>query len=121
MHRLSTVLTGRNLAWRGQLPVTRWLRMTAVDCWGVPAGDEPSDCSSRRVVQPPFDGADVGSVDVDPDGGYVADGCDGVDVVVGRTTHGDLSALPHVLAGWREGSAQLGGCGFGVALCVKIK
>src|SRR4051794_8239644 len=83
--------------------------------WGVPVGDEPGDRSGRRVVRAPFDGADVGSIDVDPDGGHIADGRDGVDVVVGRAAHGDLAGLPHVLPGGLERAARIGGRGLVVA------
>src|SRR5262249_55529320 len=80
---------------------------------GVPAADEPLHRAGRRVVLPSFDGADVRAVDVDPDGGDVADGCDGMDVVVGCAAHRDLALFPHLLTGRGERDAR--GRGFVVA------
>jgi hypothetical protein len=64
----------------------RWLPPTAHSghvLTAVPAGGEPVGFAGGGVVRPPSDCADVAAVDVDPDGGFAADGRDGMDIVGG--------------------------------------
>ena len=63
------------------------------------------------VVRPPPDRADVAAVDADSDGGFVTDGCDGMDIVVGGAADGHLPGLPQLLTGRRQRRRAVGATG----------
>src|SRR3990170_3310038 len=58
-------------------------RLRRASLGAVPTGHEPAGFAGGRVVRPPPDRADVAAVDVDSDGGLVADSGYGMNIVVG--------------------------------------
>ena len=74
----------------------------------VPTGHEPVGFAGGGVVRPPPDRADVAVVDVESDGGFVADGCDGVNIVVGCAADGHPPGLQQLFTDRRQSRARGG-------------